>query len=253
MTHKLKNKFRYLLRRGLACRAANRLDASAQQCRRRAKAKRIGVRRAFAISTALWTFIALGASAGHADQQANLPTHEMVRGYKEIAARSDAMPQWERVRAALTFPSNNTSSWRKLLDAAASEHPLRQLVIVNAYFNRVPYRKDQQVYGQLDYWATPKEFVARNAGDCEDYALAKYAVLKTLGWSDGDLRIVGLRDHRDKIDHAVLAARYAGEWHLLDNRSGRLLRWEDVPHYQPVYGLNHAGMVIYLPNRDVRS
>ena len=40
-----------------------------------------------------------------------------------------------------------------------------------------------------DYWATPIEFMGTGAGDCEDYAIAKYFSLINLGIPEDKLRI----------------------------------------------------------------
>lgn len=53
----------------------------------------------------------------------------------------------------------------------------RTLKEVNDYVNSVPFKTDLQNYGVSDYWATPREFFKRNAGDCEDYVVAKYGIM----------------------------------------------------------------------------
>lgn len=66
----------------------------------------------------------------------------------------------------------------------------RQIRQVNDFFNRnVRYMTDQQLWGQNDYWATPLETLGKGAGDCEDYAIAKYVSLRKLGIPDSRLRL----------------------------------------------------------------
>jgi predicted transglutaminase-like cysteine proteinase len=55
------------------------------------------------------------------------------------------------------------------------------------------------------------------AGDCEDYAIAKFVALQEAGVSADDLRIVILQDDIRKEYHAVVAARLDGNWLMLDN------------------------------------
>ena len=43
------------------------------------------------------------------------------------------------------------------------------------------FRNDPDLFGQVDYWQTPEEFLAQGQGDCEDYALLAAAVLKRQG------------------------------------------------------------------------
>jgi predicted transglutaminase-like cysteine proteinase len=55
---------------------------------------------------------------------------------------------------------------------------LNKVKEVNRNINISPYAKDLLVYGKIDHWATPAEFKKAGAGDCEDFAIAKYFALK---------------------------------------------------------------------------
>ena len=50
------------------------------------------------------------------------------------------------------------------------------------------------LYGAEDVWSSPLATLATGAGDCEDYAIAKFIALQEAGISADDLRIVILRD-----------------------------------------------------------
>src|SRR4051812_32461280 len=67
-------------------------------------------------------------------------------------------------------------------------------------------------YGSIDVWSSPLATLARGAGDCEDYAIAKFIALRLAGVAAADLRLVILRDTMRQEDHAVVAARLAGRW-----------------------------------------
>ena len=171
-------------------------------------------------------------------------------GYKVVQASFDAQPQWKRVmQQAAARSTKAPAPWHSLVSGLRGKHPLRQLDAVNRYFNRIPYAEDSAVYGTADYWATPEEFMRRNVGDCEDYAIAKYTVLRALGWSADALRIVVIRDHKYRVNHAVLAANLSGQWHYLDNRATRVLELRDVPFYQPVYALNEKELTVFIKAR----
>src|SRR5439155_9007885 len=66
---------------------------------------------------------------------------------------------------------------------------------------------DLALYGAEDVWSPPLATLAIGAGDCEDYAIAKFVALQEAGVSPDDLRIVILRDDLREEDHAVVAAR----------------------------------------------
>ena len=61
---------------------------------------------------------------------------------------------------------------------------------LNAGVNRRAAHRPDTDSGRLDQWATPTELAARGAGDCEDFAIAKYFALVAAGWPPARLRIV---------------------------------------------------------------
>lgn len=190
------------------------------------------------ISVVIFATVAIPSAAG---------APAFASGYTVIQASFDAQPQWKRILVqAAARTASAPSPWQDLVSGLRSEHPLRQLDAVNRYFNRVPYAEDGAVYGTNDYWATPEEFLRRNVGDCEDYSIAKYTVLRALGWDADALRIVIIRDHKFQVNHAVLAAQFDGHWYYLDNRASRVLEPRDVPFYQPVYALNENDMSVFV-------
>ncbi len=171
-------------------------------------------------------------------------------GYTAIKASFDAQPQWQRIMArASARTATAATPWQDLVAGLGGEHPLRQLDAVNRYFNRIPYAEDKDIYGVLDHWATPEEFIRRNVGDCEDYTIAKYTALRALGWSADSLLVVVIRDHKYKVNHAALAANVDGQWYYLDNRASRLLNPSDVPFYQPIYALNERQLSVFVKAR----
>ncbi|UVJ46535.1 transglutaminase-like cysteine peptidase [Pseudomonas sp. LS1212] len=84
------------------------------------------------------------------------------------------------------------------------------------------------VWEQTDYWASPLETLEQGAGDCEDFALAKYFTLQLLGISESNLRLVYTTLASTKQAHMVLGfwSDTGAEPVLLDNlnlASGRKL------------------------------
>ena len=72
-------------------------------------------------------------------------------------------------------------AWQDLIQNDESATDLEKLEKVNTFFNRVQFVSDIDHWKQEDYWATPVEFLATDAGDCEDFSLAKYFTLKRMG------------------------------------------------------------------------
>lgn len=123
---------------------------------------------------------------------------------------------------------------------AAGDRPLlRKAKAVNAQVNAyVAYRRDADTYGVIDYWATPQEILKRRAGDCEDYAILKMALLRELGVAETDMAVVVLRDERRGVYHAVLSLRTASGHLILDNVRDDILSDRELPHYLPLYSVS---------------
>lgn len=108
---------------------------------------------------------------------------------------------------------------------------------VNRRINRVTYVSDYNNWKKTDYWATPDEFFARG-GDCEDFAIAKFATLEAAGFAADTMRLVVLYNNQKQELHAVLAVHYAGQVYILDNESNELRTLSQVPHYRLIYAIN---------------
>lgn len=173
----------------------------------------------------------------------------------ELRSKSlEALPQWRRVltnfrteqvafsRCIADSTSCTTAAltdWRRIVHLANSLGPRQKLGVVNSYFNRWPYRQDRELYGLSEYWATPREFMSR-AGDCEDYAIAKYFALREVGFNPDELRIVILKDEIRNVSHAVLAVYLVEDIVILDNLSNQILSHSRYKHYIPQYSMNET-------------
>src|SRR5262249_17494405 len=82
----------------------------------------------------------------------------------------------------------------------------------------------------------------RGAGDCEDYAIAKYVALRMAGIPPEDLRLVVMVDVRGE-GHAVAAARLDGHWLILDNRRMAMVEDISVRNYRPLFVIDQSGVM----------
>ena len=101
---------------------------------------------------------------------------------------------------------------------------------------------DEAQWGVSDHWSDPFETLTSNRGDCEDYAIVKYAALLQAGVPKSDVKIVVLKNLFPIEHHAVAAARVDGEWLILDNRTLTLVRDTDVARTIPEFVLDTDGV-----------
>jgi predicted transglutaminase-like cysteine proteinase len=99
-------------------------------------------------------------------------------------------------------------------------------------------------YGEIDVWSSPLTTFTTRAGDCEDYAIAKFIALRYAGISSDDLRIVIMRDAGEK-DHAIAAVRLDGHWLTLDNRRMAMVDDVQVRNYRPIFVIDRDGAKRY--------
>lgn len=134
--------------------------------------------------------------------------------------------------------------WSQLIEDNKAEDIDSQLYEINNFFNRIPYYSDQEHWDRPDYWATPVEMLGTNGGDCEDYVIAKYFSLISLGIPDSKLRMMFVTALQQQQAHMVLA--YYPEPNavplILDNINPRILPANKRPDLRPVYSFNGEGL-----------
>lgn len=130
-----------------------------------------------------------------------------------------------------------TGEWRQLVSRLADKPRRERIDKVNAFFNRIPYVVDASNWGVADYWATPLQFLSR-AGDCEDYAVAKYVTLRQLGFSSDEMRVVVLDDTNLRVPHAILTVVAGDRLLVLDNQIPDVVDSKRILHYKAIYSIN---------------
>lgn len=139
--------------------------------------------------------------------------------------------------------------WRKLVQGLSESQDAERIKRINAFFNQqVQFGEDTAIWGQTDYWATPWETLGRAAGDCEDFAIAKYFTLLQVGVSPERLRLIYVRARTGTSDatqaHMVLAYYSApdAEPLVMDNLIGDIRPASRRPDLVPVFSFNSAGV-----------
>ena len=127
----------------------------------------------------------------------------------------------------------------------ALQQEREKLELVNDFMNRTPFLADVQHWGKEDYWATPVEFLSTNGGDCEDFSIAKYFALRSLGVPDEKLRITYVKEIVAYNEaHMVLAYFPApdAEPLVLDNINKSIRPASTRTDLVPVYSFNGSGL-----------
>lgn len=131
---------------------------------------------------------------------------------------------------------------RHILLNGADLKPEQQLKLVNRYINRQHYKEDRisPKSEAGNQWQTLTEFLD-DGGDCEDFAVAKYFILREFGFGAENMRIVIGREPQRASHHAMLAVRFDERVVLLENdntmrRNGN----QEIDTF--VYAINENGI-----------
>ncbi len=156
-------------------------------------------------------------------------------GSKRLAVRKTGFDaQWNRVRRGTVSAG---------LAGTGGGHPGQATIaVINSWANaEIRYVEDRQLYGQADYWADAKTTLRRRAGDCEDIAIAKMALLAGAGVRREDMYLTIAHDLTRNADHALLVVKSGGRYWLLDNNTDRVLDASAANDYRPVLSYSAGG------------
>jgi len=182
-------------------------------------------------------------------------------------AAADPLTEAFGARVVMQLDVNNASHWRDVLRrqeasvAAPCSDPsadqcfatfwnetvaeLRTLTRdeqvrrVNDIVNKMGYWSDAEVYRKADYWATPEEMFEKRGGDCEDFALFKYFLLRAAGVPADELRLTLVSS--DDQAHMVALVMVGGAPVVLDCVVLRATPPDELRQYQAVYSLSETG------------
>ena len=177
----------------------------------------------------------------------------LLLGLWLIFAISIAAPDLDKTQALALqrygAPAAETvANWRRLIEETRPLPEAEKLNRVNTFFNRrILFKSDLEVWNQEDYWATPLEFMGMGAGDCEDFAIAKYVTLQMLGIGNERLRLIYVRAKSGStasIAHMVLGfyPQPTEEPLILDNLISSVRPASQRSDLSPVFSFNNDGL-----------
>ena len=174
----------------------------------------------------------------------------------EPLAAGKLLEKWHHVEAAMAHDSAVVAQChangpcpvaaQRLIDisaAGAGRSGRARVGLINRAANlAISPVSDETQWGVADHWSDPFETLLSSRGDCEDYAVLKYAALLEAGIPKDDVKIVILKNFFPNENHAAVATRVDGKWLILDNRTLTLVRDTDVRRATPAFVLNHEGV-----------
>lgn len=154
-------------------------------------------------------------------------------GYRSFEAGPDDeyRAKWNGVRFSLD------------VSVAIGATTLPAIGILNTQINReIKYTPDS-----TDNWQTPLQTLSLKTGDCEDYAILKYALLTKAGIPArlviGEIRKLGMGNLNGNLPHAWCAVFIEGRWFALDNNADRPIPVEDYPNWTPLAAMHEASVI----------
>lgn len=196
------------------------------------------------------------------------PINVNVFGSVAFPFRANAFRQWNGIEEKLGTLSRTDCAHdapceirlqmlADTLDSNDGAADLPKLRAVNTAVNRmIRYTPDVDATGDAaDRWATPVEVLSAGTGDCEDYAILKFAALAKAGFPTDRMAITVLRDTRRNLFHAVLTASIGDQRYVLDNAVNEVRLDTEVPQYQALYslGLQKAWIHGYRAGSEMAS
>jgi len=206
----------------------------------------------------------VGAAVLHA-ATAEARNYPNIFGSKEIASKNwkvkngsivnwNAMLQRWQNGAPCESATCTGKSWSQLVaKVKAAGDRMAMIREANRLMNdplQHPYLLDIDNWGKEEYWATTFQFL-KKSGDCEDYAIAKYMVLKAVGYPVENMRIVTVRIRSlGGLGHAVLVVYEGNEAFVLDNRVAAVMNEKLVRvEFQPALSINEQSWWVHLPSK----
>ncbi len=201
---------------------------------------------------------ALVACSGTAEAR----SYPALFGAKEIGSanwtfKKGVVPEW---RAMLGRWKDGTpcetkictsKPWAALVEQVkAAGDPMAQIKTANSLLNQKPYIEDMNNWGKNEFWATSYEYM-KKSGDCEDYSIAKYMLLKEAGIPVENMRIFSVRVRSlGGIGHAILVVYQGNKAWVLDNRTKSVMDASLIKlEFQPVMSLNEQQWWYHLPGK----
>jgi predicted transglutaminase-like cysteine proteinase len=188
---------------------------------------------------------------GETRQEGRVPS--FLQGHNkrwQTVLREYARDSREEKNSLTHLPRASLPSRLNLEKVLPGMKPLEKVAAISGFINfQAKSASDMELYGIPEKWAAPAEFFRHARGDCEDYAIAKYFVLREKGFSADDLRLLIVKEGGN-VGHMLLAVLIDGHIYIVDNNSrpqGLILRQNEQlsRYYNVELAFNENGVWWY--------
>lgn len=117
------------------------------------------------------------------------------------------------------------------------------------------YASDMDVWTQVDYWASPLEFLDKGEGDCEDFAISAYMMLSASGIPKRKLRMAYVRLSLGGLvePHMVLLVGDPGQYLVIDNTRHTVTALEERKDLELVFSFDYQNIYIKHDTTSIGS
>jgi len=142
-------------------------------------------------------------------------------------------------------------AWESLLENNKAKSIAEKNKAVNDFFNKNTRFEDDITHWKMsDYWATPLETLGSEAGDCEDYTIAKYFSLIRLGVPVENLRLIYVKAQIGGSSSKVFQAHMVLGYYerpnsipfILDSLVSDIQTADKRTDLHPVFSFNSEGL-----------
>jgi predicted transglutaminase-like cysteine proteinase len=180
----------------------------------------------------------------------------------EPVATGEILRKWSSIESDISAESKILTSCREnttecppgaqkflaIVEEGRTHSGRARIGVINRAINlAIRPMSDLAQWGVEDRWTAPLTTLTTGRGDCEDYAIAKYAALKEAGVAAPDVKLVVVRDLNVGEGHAVVAVRLDGGWIMLDNRRLALVDDDKMRRVVPLLVLDSDGVKRFEP------
>src|SRR5262245_14782062 len=116
----------------------------------------------------------LMARADQPEDPTKFESDPMLGGQKNVILKFILTPKWDRIRKLIMSGQEDKAAelaeWIEWAKSLQPKSPTDRLLAINRRVNdKFTYDTDDDIWGEDDYWADPREAVRKKRLDCEDF------------------------------------------------------------------------------------